>query len=153
MVVTVALMIWKGLMCITGSEAPIVVVLSGSMEPGFKRGDILFMHLSKDPIRVGEIVSFKIEGRAIPIVHRVIKVHEHQNTGELDVLTKGDNNYADDTVLYTRGQKWLKQHHITGRAFGFLPYVGWGTILITENPIIKYILIGAMGLLVITSKG
>ncbi|PWA57618.1 hypothetical protein CTI12_AA408170 [Artemisia annua] len=70
MIVTVALMIWKGLMCITGSESPVVVVLSGSI----KRGDILFMHLSKDPIRVGEIVSFKIEGHAIPIVHRVIKV-------------------------------------------------------------------------------
>jgi signal peptidase I len=25
------------LMCITGSESPVVVVLSGSMEPGFKR--------------------------------------------------------------------------------------------------------------------
>lgn len=24
-------------MCITGSESPVVVVLSGSMEPGFKR--------------------------------------------------------------------------------------------------------------------
>ncbi|KAL0920472.1 hypothetical protein M5K25_009611 [Dendrobium thyrsiflorum] len=28
-----ALMIWKGLMCITGSESPVVVVLSESMEP------------------------------------------------------------------------------------------------------------------------
>ena len=37
MIVTSALIIWKGLMCITGSESPVVVVLSGSMEPGFKR--------------------------------------------------------------------------------------------------------------------
>lgn len=34
---TSALIIWKGLMCLTGSESPVVVVLSGSMEPGFKR--------------------------------------------------------------------------------------------------------------------
>ncbi|KAE8696117.1 Signal peptidase complex catalytic subunit SEC11A [Hibiscus syriacus] len=102
MIVTSALIIWKGLMCITGSESPVVVVLSGSMEPGFKRGDILFLHMSKDPIRAGEIVVFNIDGREIPIVHRVIKVHERQDTGEVDVLTKGDNNYGDDRPLYAQ---------------------------------------------------
>lgn len=37
MIVSSALMIWKGLMVATGSESPIVVVLSGSMEPAFHR--------------------------------------------------------------------------------------------------------------------
>ncbi|KAI4329323.1 hypothetical protein L6164_021602 [Bauhinia variegata] len=152
MIVTSALIIWKALMCITGSESPVVVVLSGSMEPGFKRGDILFLHMGKDPIRAGEIVVFNVDGREIPIVHRVIKVHERQDTGEVDVLTKGDNNYGDDRLLYAEGQLWLQRNHIMGRAVGFLPYVGWVTIIMTEKPIIKYILIGALGLLVITSK-
>ncbi|KAI5640728.1 hypothetical protein M9H77_24565 [Catharanthus roseus] len=152
MIVTSALIIWKGLMCITGSESPVVVVLSGSMEPGFKRGDILFLHMSKEPIRAGEIVVFNVDGREIPIVHRVIKVHERQDTGEVEVLTKGDNNFGDDRLLYAHGQLWLQRHHIMGRAVGFLPYVGWVTIIMTEKPIIKYILIGALGLLVITSK-
>ena len=40
MIIFSALMIWKGLMCYTGSESPIVVVLSGSMEPAFYRGDL-----------------------------------------------------------------------------------------------------------------
>ncbi|KAK8949016.1 hypothetical protein KSP39_PZI005212 [Platanthera zijinensis] len=31
MIVTSALIIWKGLMCVTGSESPVVVVLSGRM--------------------------------------------------------------------------------------------------------------------------
>ncbi|KAB5563984.1 hypothetical protein DKX38_004038 [Salix brachista] len=137
MIVTSALIIWKALMCITGSESPVVVVLSGSMEPGFKRGDILFLHMSKDPIRTGEIVVFNVDGREIPIVHRVIKVHERQDTGEVDVLTKGDNNYGDDRLLYAQGQLWLQRHHIMGRAVGFLPYVGWVTIIMTEKPIIK----------------
>uniref|UniRef100_A0A914W1I7 Signal peptidase complex catalytic subunit SEC11 n=1 Tax=Plectus sambesii TaxID=2011161 RepID=A0A914W1I7_9BILA len=43
MIVSSALMIWKGLMVVTGSESPIVVVLSGSMEPAFYRGDLLFL--------------------------------------------------------------------------------------------------------------
>ncbi|XP_062369473.1 signal peptidase complex catalytic subunit SEC11C isoform X2 [Cinclus cinclus] len=77
MIVSSALMIWKGLIVITGSESPIVVVLSGSMEPAFHRGDLLFLtNFHDDPIRAGEIVVFKVEGRDIPIVHRVIKVHE-----------------------------------------------------------------------------
>lgn len=50
---------------------------SGSMEPAFYRGDLLFLtNYQEDEIRAGEIVVFKIEGRDIPIVHRVIKVHE-----------------------------------------------------------------------------
>ena len=39
-----ALMLWKGLMVITNSESPIVVVLTGSMEPSFFRGDLLFIN-------------------------------------------------------------------------------------------------------------
>lgn len=77
MIVSSALMIWKGLMVVTGSESPIVVVLSGSMEPAFHRGDLLFLtNYQEEPIRVGEIVVFKVEGRDIPIVHRVLKLHE-----------------------------------------------------------------------------
>lgn len=77
MIVSSALMIWKGLMVVTGSESPIVVVLSGSMEPAFHRGDLLFLtNYPEEPVRVGEIVVFKVEGRDIPIVHRVLKLHE-----------------------------------------------------------------------------
>ncbi|KAM3714064.1 hypothetical protein ACJW31_01G303700 [Castanea mollissima] len=152
LILTSALIIWKGLICITGSESPVVVVLSESMEPGFQRGDILFLHMSKDPIRAGEIIVFNVDGHDIPIVHRVIKVHERQDTGEVYILTKGDNNHEDDRVLYAQGQHWLQRHHVMGRAVGFLPYVGWMTIIMTEKPVIKYIIIGALGLLVITSK-
>lgn len=61
----------------TGSESPIVVVLSGSMEPAFHRGDLLFLtNFREEPVRVGDIVVFKVDGRDIPIVHRVIKLHE-----------------------------------------------------------------------------
>jgi len=36
LVVTSALMVWKSLIVYTNSESPIVVILSGSMEPSFK---------------------------------------------------------------------------------------------------------------------
>nr|XP_043624974.1 signal peptidase complex catalytic subunit SEC11C-like isoform X2 [Erigeron canadensis] len=136
-----------------GSEFPLIAVVSGSMEPGFTRGDLFLLYTSKDPIHAGEIVVFNVEGLEIPIVHRVIRVHEHQDTGEVGFLTKGDNNYGDDSFLYGKGQTLLKQHQIIGRAIWFLPYAGYFTILMTETPLIKYILVGAVGLLAIISRG
>ena len=45
------------------------------MEPAFYRGDLLLLtNDMNDPIRAGDITVFKIDGRDIPIVHRVIKV-------------------------------------------------------------------------------
>ena len=122
MIVCSALMIWKSLMVITSSESPVVVVLSGSMEPAFHRGDILFLHMGFTPFRAGDIVVFKVADRDIPIVHRVIKVHEKEN-GEVDMLTKGDNNAVDDRGLYAASQSWINKEHVIGRAKGYLPYV------------------------------
>merc|ERR1712086_1024728 len=70
MIVFSALMIWKGLMFWTMAESPVVVVLSGSMEPAFFRGDILFLNRGQAPFAAGEVCVFKISGREIPIVHR-----------------------------------------------------------------------------------
>ncbi|GJM87500.1 hypothetical protein PR202_ga03460 [Eleusine coracana subsp. coracana] len=81
-------------------------------------GDILFLHMKKDPIRTGEIVVFNVE------------VHERRSdAAEVDILTKGIPSFPC-----------------------YLPYVGWLTILMKEKPVFKYLLIGALGLLVMTSK-
>lgn len=52
-----------------------------------------------DPIRAGDITVFKIEGREIPIVHRVIKVHE-KSIEETKFLTKGDNNQVIKFIIF-----------------------------------------------------
>ena len=148
-----ALMIWKGLMVYTNSESPVVVVLSGSMRPALKRGDILFLNNSPDPIKTGDIVVFKIEDREIPIVHRVLKVHsqgeEYASTAEF--LTKGDNNNVNDRGLYQQDQMWLRRDQILGRATASVPKVGMMTILLNEYPLFKYLLVGSMAILVLTS--
>ena len=96
MVVLSALMLWKGLMALTESESPVVVVLSGSMEPAFQRGDILFLTNTKVSMDVGDIIVFKVDGRDIPIVHRVLKKHQRKSDLHDFYLTKGDNNNVDD---------------------------------------------------------
>lgn len=66
---------WKGLSVIADSPSPIVVVLSGSMEPAFQRGDLLALW-NRNLFRetdVGEIVVYNVEGKDIPIVHRIVR--------------------------------------------------------------------------------
>jgi len=147
-----ALMLWKGLMCVTRSESPVVVVLSGSMEPGFHRGDILFLTMyDEEPVVPGDVVVFQIDGRDIPIVHRTMNVHEKPD-GSISVLTKGDNNQVDDRGLYAHRQLFIGRKEIMGRAQGFLPYVGMITIWLNDYPWLKYILIGSMGFFVIIGR-
>jgi len=155
MIVSSALMIWKGLMVATGSESPIVVVLSGSMEPAFHRGDLLFLtNLEQEPIGAGEIVVFKVEGRDIPIVHRVIKLHQ-QNASDphsVKFLTKGDNNNVDDRGLYAQGQAWLRRPDVVGRAKGFVPYIGIVTIIMNEYPQLKYAILSLLAIFVLFNR-
>ena len=149
-------MIWKGLSVLTNSESPIVVVLrygknnlnrlifrnpppppfSGSMEPAFYRGDLLFLtNPSYESYRTGDITVYKIPGAAIPIVHRVLETHDikpvaaansesavaavQQQPPKQLLLTKGDNNYVDDIDLY-QGLEWLERKHIVGKVRGYV---------------------------------
>lgn len=73
LVLSTAFMLWKGLSVATNSSSPIVVVLSGSMEPAFQRGDLLFLWNRGVETQVGEVVVYNVRGKDIPIVHRVIR--------------------------------------------------------------------------------
>jgi signal peptidase len=122
------------------------------MEPAFHRGDLLLLtNYKEEPIRVGEIVVFKIEGRDIPIVHRVLKVHEKED-GSVKFLTKGDNNSVDDRGLYAKGQLWLEKKDVVGRAKAFLPYAGIVTILMNDYPKFKYAILAFLGIFVLTHR-
>eukprot|EP01098_Paradermamoeba_levis_P000826 TRINITY_DN10957_c0_g1_i1.p1 TRINITY_DN10957_c0_g1~~TRINITY_DN10957_c0_g1_i1.p1 ORF type:complete len:219 (-),score=53.60 TRINITY_DN10957_c0_g1_i1:208-789(-) len=156
LIVSSALMIWKTLSIVTGCESPVVVVPTGSMKPLFYPGDLLFLYGSDAPVRVGEILVFLLKEREIPIVHRVIRVHERnpveEPTKELEFLTKGDNNRVDDRALYPRGQLWLERKHVIGRVWGHFPMIGRVTMVMNDYPLLKYVLIGFLGLMVIIGK-
>ncbi|KAI0795478.1 hypothetical protein C8Q75DRAFT_453013 [Abortiporus biennis] len=157
------LMIWKGLGLITNTESPIVVVLSGSMEPAFYRGDLLFLtNPANEKYKTGDITVYKVPGADIPIVHRVLETHDifKKKKGAVAttplgqdqlLLTKGDNNYIDDIELY-QGLDWLERKHIVGKVRGFLPYIGYVTIAMNDFPQLKYALLGGLGLLALIQR-
>lgn len=151
LIVCTALTIWRGLMAYTNSETPVVVVLSGSMEPTFYKGDILFLNNDPSPLEVGEIIVFQIEGRPIPIVHRILEIHNSKD-GEQKILTKGDNNEGFDIPLYADNEIWITRKHVLGRARALLPVIGHLTIILTEYPAVKFLLLSVMGFFVLTGQ-
>ncbi|ODV78195.1 uncharacterized protein CANTADRAFT_27089, partial [Suhomyces tanzawaensis NRRL Y-17324] len=115
------------------------------MEPAFQRGDILFLWNRDSQANVGDIVVYEIQGKPIPIVHRVLR--EHHNSEKQFLLTKGDNNAVDDLGLYAKKQSYLNQKtDLVGTVKGYLPMLGYVTILISENVYFKYGLLGLMGI-------
>jgi signal peptidase I len=104
------------------------LTVSGSMEPAFYRGDLLFLtNPVSERYKTGDITVYKIPGADIPIVHRVLETHDvppktrkARKAGEPNsqlMLTKGDNNYVDDLELY-QGLQWLERKHIVGKVRG-----------------------------------
>lgn len=68
------------------------------------------------------------------------------------LLTKGDNNPVDDRGLYNRGQLWVDPRNIMGRVRGYIPFVGYASIVVTEYPAAKFILVGTLCLMVFMGK-
>lgn len=189
LVLSTAFMMWKGLSVFTASSSPIVVVLSGSMEPAFQRGDLLFLWNRAPRAELGEVVVYNVRGKDIPIVHRVVRTFPEVESKAKKVkeiaryvpihspvevwlvaygavsfcspsdatnnmlLTKGDNNVADDAELYARGQDHLnRQEDIVGSVRGYMPLVGYVTIMLSEHPWLKSVLLGIMGLTVMLQR-
>ncbi|KAJ9130527.1 Signal peptidase complex catalytic subunit SEC11 [Pleurostoma richardsiae] len=152
LILSTAFMMWKGLSVITDSPSPIVVVLSGSMEPAFQRGDLLFLWNRNlvSEVGVGEIVVYNVKDKDIPIVHRVVRKFGHGPDAKL--LTKGDNNLSDDVGLYPPGQEYLEREDIIGSVVAYIPFVGYVTILLSEHPWLKTVMLGIMGLVVVLQR-
>jgi len=152
LILSTAFMLWKGLSVATDSPSPIVVVLSGSMEPAFQRGDLLFLWNRGQETQIGEVVVYNVRGKDIPIVHRVVRRFGGDDK-PLRLLTKGDANLADDTELYARGQDYLdRSRDIIGSVKGYVPFVGYVTILLSEHPWLKTVMLGLMGAVVVLQR-
>ncbi len=68
LMITHIFMAWKALSWVTDSRAPIAVVTSESMEPGFQRGDVLLLWNRPNHITVGDIALVAFPTRKLPMV-------------------------------------------------------------------------------------
>lgn len=157
-VVTIALFLsivvvgWRGAGVATSCDASIVVVLSGSMEPGYQRGDVLLLHHRGEfPVTVGDIIVYTLPGQEIPIVHRVHRIHERAADHKKFYLTKGDNNVNDDRFLFQNGREWVEEDMILGKTYAYVPRIGYLTIMFNESKIVKYVALGLIGFFLLTT--
>ena len=92
--------------------------MSGSMEPGMYRGDILVL-IKKPTIEIGDAVVYKIENDPIPIVHRISSLQEVEEKGVKKrlFLSKGDNNPVDDRGLYPKNKAYLDESNIVAHVY------------------------------------
>ncbi|KAF5328237.1 hypothetical protein D9619_013428 [Psilocybe cf. subviscida] len=127
------LMLYTGLGLAANTSSPIVVVLSGSMEPGIRRGDlILLTNPSPAQYSTGDIVVYELPSQDVPIVHRIIQsfnvvdsvtdLHDASilstsRSQDQLMLTKGDNNPVDDLMLYD-GLEHIQPKHVVGKMQG-----------------------------------
>jgi signal peptidase I len=91
-----------------------VVVLSGSMEPTYPVGSVIYYHkCSFDELSAGDAITFQAEGALV--THRINTVNEISRT----VVTQGDNNLSEDPVP-------VEENEIIGKATKFaIPYAGY----------------------------
>ena len=87
------------------------VVVSGSMEPAFYRGDIVLVEkadflgiheFNPEDVKVGDVVVYDAAWYDQPVIHRIINITEINGT--TIYLIKGDNNNAPDPYYVTKEQ-------------------------------------------------
>lgn len=97
-----------------------VVILSGSMRPNIKEGDLLIIKKCEfKDIETNNIIEFNTEG--YNVVHRVIRIENYKESKAL--VTKGDNNLKEDK------NKVLKED-LRGCLSIKIPYAGYPTYFI-----------------------
>lgn len=106
----------------------ILAVLSGSMEPTYKVGSILYIdkNFQAEDIKVGDVITFKTDNDTI-ITHRVIDINEDKT-----FKTKGDNNDIEDMTP-------IKFEDLLGKVIFTLPLIGYIAINIKTKQGILWI--------------
>lgn len=102
---------------------PVFKVLSGSMTPAFRPGDLIV----DDPVTAsraahlvpGDVITFHVPGSRTELVtHRIIAVRHVAGSGRTAYQTKGDANNAPDPGLVSPGE-------IVGTYAGRVPFGGY----------------------------
>ncbi|MBN1896592.1 MAG: signal peptidase I [Candidatus Aenigmarchaeota archaeon] len=132
--VVLAFMINQGMAYGLTTDMPVVAVESNSMIPVFYKGDILVLKgVPTEQLDVGDIVVYSVEGRSVPIVHRIVKINPDDS-----FQTKGDANNGQLNFEY-----YVSPQSIHGKVVLIIPYLGWVKIGVTEYvlPNIIYLLV------------
>lgn len=105
----------------------IVTVLSGSMEPTYRAGSLLFVRpVDVFSLRSGDIIAYTVAERVM-VTHRIVEVLPDENGGAPSFRTKGDANSVADE-LPVRGE------NVVGKPVFSVPGAGYAVNSIQQPP-------------------
>ncbi len=91
-----------------------MAVLTGSMEPNYPVGSLIFVkEIDPDQLEVGDVITYRLDSDTV-VTHRIVEIDKEAQT----VTTKGDANSSNDgsPVPYSE---------IVGKAHFKIPYLGY----------------------------
>ncbi|MGO5051642.1 signal peptidase I [Lachnospiraceae bacterium LCP25S3_G4] len=92
-----------------------MAVLSGSMEPSYPVGSLVFIKdVSPDNIKEGTVITFHLGEENLLVTHRVVEADKKSGT----YVTKGDANHANDEEV-------VSSANVVGAPLFTIPYVGY----------------------------
>lgn len=116
----------------------VYTVLSGSMEPTYETGSVVWVrHCGPSEVKVGDPITFVLNEDLVVATHRVVKVD--QENGQF--TTKGDANVSEDgsPVLF---------ENLIGKPMLSIPKLGYFVSFIQKPPGM-YVAIGVVAILVL----
>ena len=117
-------------------------VLSGSMEPHYHVGSVIYVvKVDAADLVKGDAITYVIEGGTV-VTHRIVEVlPNYGEDGSLGFITKGDaNNTEDGTPVHER--------NILGKAVFSIPLLGYLAYFI-QNPPGSFLAIGLCAVIVL----
>jgi len=113
------------------------VVVSGSMEPVFYRGDVVVIEktnflgiqeVNPSDLKVGDIIIYHANWFPEPVIHRIISIQTGSD-GQTYYVTKGDNNPKPDPSLVSTSQVHAKVVSLGNQPI-IIPKIGYITLWI-----------------------
>lgn len=119
----------------------VYIVLSGSMEPTYKVGSIIYVReIEANDLKINDVISFKLS-EDIVATHRIVDIVEDEK-GTKKFTTKGDANETVD-------KQPVKEIDVIGKPIFSIPYLGYiSSMLNTKQGKIIIIEIGITLLIV-----
>jgi len=122
----------------------VYTVLSGSMEPAFPTGSLIYVK-KVDPftLQSGDVITFMLNEETIA-THRIVDVvPDESDHGTIRFRTKGDANESEDGQL-------VHYKNILGSPVFTIPFLGYAASYIQRPPGMYYAIAGGIVLLLLT---
>lgn len=102
------------------------VVLSGSMEPSYHVGSLLYDERVKpEDLKEGDPITFSV-ARGTVVTHRIVGV-SRDDAGALQFATKGDANNSPDAGM-------VDERNVIGRPVISVPLLGYAVYYVSRPP-------------------